>query len=63
MKVTRSKRRGNRIMATQLQPTPILKGNDAKAVIRELNRQPSPAELRKMEERKEFFAGIKKRGL
>lgn len=50
-------------MATQLQSTPVLKGQDARAVVKELEQKPTSAQLRLVEERKKFFSNIDKRGL
>jgi hypothetical protein len=57
------KSRGRSAMATQMQPTPVLKGRDASAVIRELEKKPSTTQMRRVEERKDFFSNIGKRGL
>lgn len=56
-------KRGERKMATQLQPTPTLYGRDAKEVLEQIKRKPTRDEKRAAEERKIFFARIKKKGL
>ena len=55
--------RGGRKMATQLQPTPTLYGKDAEAVLEQIRKKPTKEQKRKVEERKAFFAAIKKKGL
>lgn len=49
-------------MTTQLQPTPTLYGKDAQEVLEQIKRKPTKDEERAAEERKIFFARIKKRG-
>lgn len=58
-----SKDKGGRKMATQIQPTPILYGKDAEAVLEQIRKKPTKEQKRKAEERKAFFATIKKKGL
>lgn len=55
--------KGDFKMATQLQPTPTLYGNDAKEVIEQIKRKPSLNEKRKAEERRTLFAQVTKKGL
>lgn len=50
-------------MATQLQPTPTLYGKDAIAVIEQIKKKPTEEQRKALEERRAFFAKIKKRGL
>lgn len=50
-------------MATQLQPTPILYGDDAKKVIAQVNRKPTREQKERAEQRRQFFSKIKKQGL
>jgi len=50
-------------MATQLQATPTLRGQDAKRLIQDAERKPTVRELEKMEERRKFCQKIAKRGL
>ncbi len=50
-------------MATQMQPTPILRGKDAQAVIEQLKRKPTPEQIQAAEKRSELFKGVKKKGL
>lgn len=50
-------------MATQLQPTPILYGKDAQAVIDQIKKRPTDEQKRKAAKRRAFFAQIEKRGL
>jgi len=57
------KDKGGRKMATQLQPTPTLYGKDAEAVLEQISKKPTKEQKRKAEERKAFFAAIKKKGL
>ncbi|WP_027365926.1 hypothetical protein [Desulfotruncus alcoholivorax] len=56
-------KRGERKMATQLQPTPTLYGKDAIEVLEQIKRKPTKDEKKAAEERKIFFARIKKKGL
>lgn len=55
--------KGGREMATQLQPTPILYGKDAQAVIDQIKKRPTDEQKRKAAKRRAFFAQIEKRGL
>lgn len=50
-------------MATQLQPTPTLYGKDAEAVLKQLQKKPTPEQIRRAKARSEFFKQIKKKGL
>lgn len=51
------------VIKTQLQPTPTLYGRDAEAVLEQIKRKLDIGKLKRIEERKRFFAGIKKKGL
>lgn len=55
--------KGGRKMATQLQPTPTLYGKDAEAVLEQIRKKPTKEQKKRSEERKAFFAAIKKKGL
>ena len=57
------KRKEGRKMATQLQPTPVLYGKDADAVLKQIEKKPTPEQIRKAEERNIYFKSIKKKGL
>lgn len=46
---------------SQLQSTPTLYGLDAKAVLDELLEKPTLDQIRRMEDRKNFFISIKRR--
>jgi len=50
-------------MATQLQPTPTLYGEDAKAVLQQIQKTQTPEQKMKAEERRKYFQQINKRGL
>lgn len=50
-------------MATQMAPTPTLRGKDAQAVIEQLKRKPTPEQIRAAEKRSDFFKRIRKKGL
>jgi len=56
-------KKGGREMATQLQPTPMLYGKDAQAVLDQIKKRPTKEQLRKAKERNEFFKQIEKKGL
>lgn len=58
-----SQEKGWRKMATQLQPTPTLYGKDAQAVLEQIKKKPTREQKRMAEERRAFFARIKKEGL
>lgn len=49
-------------MTTQLQATPVLYGEDARAVLNQINRKTTEKQKEKANQRKAFFATIKKRG-
>lgn len=57
------KRKEGRKMATQLQPTPVLYGKDADAVLKQIEKKPTPEQIRKAEKRNIYFKSIKKKGL
>lgn len=57
------KSKGLRQMATQLQPTPDLYGQDAKDVINQIYRKQTKEDKENAEKRRVIFAKIKKRGL
>ena len=57
------KERRGRKMATQLQPTPILYGKNAEAVLKQIEKKPTEEERKKLEEERAVYAKIKKRGL
>lgn len=50
-------------MPTQIQSTPVLYGADAKAVLDQLQKKPTPEQLKQAEERRKFWYQVKKRGL
>jgi isochorismate synthase EntC len=50
-------------MVTQLQPTPTLYGEDAKAVLQQIQKAQTPEQKIKAEERRKYFQQIRKRGL
>lgn len=50
-------------MGAQLQPTPILYGKDAEAVLQEINIQQPSEKAFECEARCEFFKNIKKKGM
>ena len=56
-------RKEGRKMATQLQPTPVLFGKDADDVLKQIEKKPTPEQIRKAEERNAYFKNIKKKGL
>ena len=56
-------KKGGVKMATQLQPTPTLYGKDAEAVLKQLQKKPTPEQIRRAKERSEFFKQINKKGL
>lgn len=60
---SREPAKGERKMATQLQPTPTLYGKDAEAVLEQIRKKPTKEQKKRSEERKAFFAAIKKKGL
>jgi hypothetical protein len=55
--------KGGRKMTTQLQPTPVLHGEDADAVLEQIKRKPTPEQIKKAKKRNEYFKNIKKKGL
>jgi hypothetical protein len=55
--------RKGRKMGTQLQPTPVLYGKDAEAVLKEINIKLPSEKAIESEARSEFFKNIKKKGL
>jgi hypothetical protein len=50
-------------MGTQLQPTPVLYGKDAEAILKEINIKLPSEKAIESEARSEFFKNIKKKGL
>ncbi|MCG9966867.1 hypothetical protein L9W92_02180 [Pelotomaculum terephthalicicum JT] len=63
MDESQKNQKGGRKMATQLQPTPMLYGKDADAVLEQIRRKPTPEQIRRAKERNKFFKNIKKKGL
>ncbi|MEW6183039.1 MAG: hypothetical protein AB1500_07665 [Bacillota bacterium] len=49
-------------MATQVAPTPVLKGKDAREVYEDMKRKPTPQEIREAEKRELLFKNVKRRG-
>jgi len=52
-----------KILTTQLQPTPTLYGKDAEEVLKQIYRKPTKEERDRAEKRRAMFSKIKKRGL
>lgn len=50
-------------LSTQLQPTPTLYGKDALAVLEQIKKKPTEEQLKALEERRVWFAKIKKEGI
>lgn len=50
-------------MGTQVQPTPVLYGKDAEAVLKQINLKQPCEILLKSQVRCDFFKNIKKKGL
>jgi hypothetical protein len=50
-------------MRTQLQPTPVLYGQDARAVLDQIKKKQTSEQRKKLEARRERFSQIRKKGL
>ncbi len=50
-------------MATQVQPTPTVTGEYAKAILEEMKRKPTPEQEKEIENLRKFFQQVPKRGL
>lgn len=61
--ISKTLSKGGRRMATQLQPTPTLYGKDAQAVLEQISKKPTEEQKKVAEQRRAFFAKIRKKGL
>jgi len=50
-------------MATQIQATPILYGQDAERLLKQVDTKPTREQIDKAEKRRSLFSVIKKKGL
>jgi len=63
LKESREKDEGVKRVGTQLQPTPVLYGKDAEAVLKLINYKQPSEKCIETKTRCNFFKNIKKRGL